>query len=35
MLSEMIYGDAPDFDTLIEELKELNGLLMKNGQVQS
>ncbi|HEX9514125.1 MAG TPA: nucleotidyl transferase AbiEii/AbiGii toxin family protein [Puia sp.] len=32
MLTEMIYGDAPDFDTLIDQLTELNGLLIKNGQ---
>lgn len=32
MLTEMIYGDAPDFDTLIAQLRELNELLIKNGQ---
>jgi hypothetical protein len=32
MLTEMIYGDAPDFDTLIDQLKELNGLLINHGQ---
>jgi len=32
MLTEMIYGDPPDFDTLIDQLKELNGLLINHGQ---
>ena len=32
MLTEMIYGDAPDFNTLIDQLRELNGLLITNGQ---
>jgi hypothetical protein len=32
MLTEMIYGDAPDFDTLIDQIKELNGMLINHGQ---
>jgi hypothetical protein len=32
MLTEMIYGDAPSFDTLIDQLKELNGLLVNHGK---
>jgi hypothetical protein len=32
MLAEMIYGNAPDFDALIDQLKELNGLLINHGQ---
>lgn len=29
MLEEMIYGEAPDFDTILAELKELTELLQQ------
>src|SRR5258708_2887934 len=33
MQTEMIYGESPDFDDLIDQLKELNGLLIKHGEI--